>query len=108
MTIYSIFKENTVINETFREKESSFSKIFINFAQKFKRINMEERKLNRIKVVLAEKDKTGRWLSEKIGKSNCTVSKYINQKVQPDLKTLNLIADILEVDVKDLLISNKI
>ena len=37
---------------------------------------MEERKLNRIKVVLAEKDKTGRWLSEQIGKSNCTVSRF--------------------------------
>ena len=43
---------------------------------------------------------------EQIGKSNCTVSKYINQKVQPDLKTLNLIADVLNVDVKDLLVSN--
>ena len=43
---------------------------------------------------------------EGIGKSNCTVSKYINQKVQPDLKTLNQIADILQVDVKDLLVSN--
>ena len=67
---------------------------------------MEERKLNRLKIVLAEKDKTCRWLSENIGKSNCTISKYINQKVQPDLKTLNQIADVLEVDVKDLLVSN--
>lgn len=67
---------------------------------------MEDRKLNRLKVVLAEKDRTGRWLSEKIGKSNCTISKYLNQKVQPDLKTLNQIADVLEVDVKDLLVSN--
>jgi DNA-binding Xre family transcriptional regulator len=64
---------------------------------------MEELKLNRIKVVLAEKDKTGRWLSEQIGKSNTTVSKYLNQKVQPDLKTLNAIAKVLEVNVKDLL-----
>lgn len=64
------------------------------------------KRLNRLKVVLAEKDKTGRWLSEKIGKSNCTVSKYINQKVQLDLKTLNLIADVLEIDVKELLVSN--
>ena len=94
--------------ENFFPKQPSFSYKFITFAQKLKRINMEYRKLNRIKVVLAEKDKTGRWLSEQIGKSNCTVSKYINQKVQPDLKTFNLIADILEVDVKDLLISNKI
>ena len=68
---------------------------------------MEEDKLNRIKVVLAEKDKTGRWLSEQIGKSNCTVSKYINQKVQPDLKTLNKITNVHEVHVKELLVSNK-
>ncbi len=69
---------------------------------------MEELKLNRIKVVLAEKDKTGRWLAEHIGKSNCTVSKYVNQKVQPDIKTLNAIANALDVDVKDLLVSNRV
>ena len=69
---------------------------------------MDEQKYNRIKVVLAEKDKTGRWLAEQIGKSNCTVSKYVNQKVQPDLKTLNAIANALDVDVKDLLVSNRV
>ena len=63
-------------------------------------------KLNRLKAVLAEQDKTSKWLAEQLGKSACTVSKYINQKVQPDLKTLNQIADILQVDVKDLLVSN--
>lgn len=68
---------------------------------------MSELKLNRIKVVMAEKDKTGLWLSEQIGKSNTTVSKYLNQRVQPDLKTLNEIADALDVDVKDLLVSNR-
>lgn len=77
------------------------------FAHKLKHFNRMERKYNRIKVVLAEKDKTGLWLSEKIGKSNTTVSKYVNQRVQPDLITLNSIADALEVDVKDLLVSNK-
>ena len=77
------------------------------FAHKLKHFNRIERKYNRIKVVLAEKDKTGMWLSEKIGKSNTTVSKYVNQRVQPDLITLNSIADALEVDVKDLLVSNK-
>ena len=77
------------------------------FAHKLKHFNRTERKYNRIKVVLAEKDKTGMWLSEKIGKSNTTVSKYVNQRVQPDLITLNSIADALEVDVKDLLVSNK-
>lgn len=67
---------------------------------------MDDMKLNRIKIVLAEKDKTGRWLGEQIGKSSCTVSKYINQKVQPDLRTLNQIANVLQVDVKELLVSN--
>ena len=68
---------------------------------------MSELKLNRIKVVMAEKDKTGLWLSEQIGKSNTTVSKYLNQRVQPDLKTLNEIANALDVDVKELLVSNR-
>lgn len=68
---------------------------------------MSELKLNHIKVVMAEKDKTGLWLSEQIGKSNTTVSKYLNQRVQPDLKTLNEIANALDVDVKDLLVSNR-
>ena len=68
---------------------------------------MSELKLNRIKVVMAEKDKTGLWLSEQIGKRNTTVSKYLNQHVQPDLKTLNEIANALDVDVKDLLVSNR-
>ena len=63
--------------------------------------------LNRLKVVMAEKDKTGLWLSKQIGKSNTTVSKYINQRAQPDLKTLYAIADGLEVDVKELLLSNR-
>ena len=73
---------------------------------KIKTFEMDN-KLNRIKVVMAEKDKTGLWLSEKIGKSNTTVSKYINQHVQPDLKTLYAIADALDVDVKELLLSNR-
>lgn len=73
---------------------------------KIKTFEMDN-KLNRIKVVMAEKDKTGLWLSEKIGKSNTTVSKYINQRVQPDLKTLYVIADALDVDVKELLLSNR-
>ena len=63
--------------------------------------------LNRIKVVLVEQQKTGKWLAEQLGKSTCTVSKWCSNTVQPDLATLNTIALILNVDVKDLLISNK-
>ena len=48
--------------------------------------------LNRLKVVLVEQGKTGKWLSEQLGKSKCTVSKWCSNTVQPDLKTLNEIA----------------
>ena len=64
--------------------------------------------LNTLKVVLVEQGKTGKWLSEQLGKSNCTVSKWCSNTVQPDLKTLNEIADVLKVDVKDLLVSNNL
>ena len=60
-------------------------------------------KLNRIKAVLAEQEKTSKWLAEQIGKSTCTVSKWCSNTVQPDLKTLDKIAKLLEVDVKKLL-----
>lgn len=61
------------------------------------------KKHNRIKVVLAEKDKTDRWRAEKVGKSNCTISKWCNNVAQPDLQTLNKVAIALEVNVNDLL-----
>ena len=62
--------------------------------------------INRIKVVLVEHKRTGKWLAEQLGKSNCTISKWCSNSAQPDLATLNRIANILEVDVKELLISN--
>lgn len=62
--------------------------------------------LNRLKVVLVENPKTWKWLAEQLGKSNCTVSKWCSNTVQPDLKTLNDIADLLKLDVKDLIVSN--
>lgn len=63
--------------------------------------------LNRIKVVLVEKDKTGKWLSEQLGKSTCTVSKWCKNTVQPDLNTLDKIAKLLDVDVTYLLNATK-
>lgn len=62
--------------------------------------------LNRIKVVLAEKKVTGKWLADKIGRSSCTVSKWCTNSAQPDLQTLNRIASILEVNMRDLLTDN--
>ena len=59
--------------------------------------------LNRIKVVLVEKGKTGKWLAEMVGKTPCTVSKWCSNSIQPDLQTLDKIAKLPDVDVKDLL-----
>ena len=60
-------------------------------------------KLNRIKVVLVEQDKTSKWLALQVGKSVCTVSKWCNNKTQPDLQTLEEIAKVLGIDKRDLL-----
>ena len=63
--------------------------------------------LNRIKVVLVENKKTSKWLAEQLGKSTCTVSKWCTNSAQPDIQTFNAIANLLDVDVKELLVSNK-
>ena len=63
--------------------------------------------LNRIKVVLVERGRTGKWLAEQLGKSTCTVSKWCQNTVQPDLQTLDRMSKLLDVDIKDLLVSNK-
>lgn len=63
--------------------------------------------INRIKVVLAEKKRTNRWLAEELGKDPATISKWCTNSSQPDLSTLKKAAEILDVDVKDLLWSTK-
>lgn len=63
--------------------------------------------LNRIKVVLVEQQKTGKWLAEKLGKSTCTVSKWCSNTIQPDLVTLNKIATLLNVDIRELITPSK-
>ena len=63
--------------------------------------------LNRLKVVLVECGKTGKWLAGQLGKSSCTVSKWCSNSIQPDLVTLNKIAKILDVDVRSLLNNTK-
>ena len=58
---------------------------------------------NRIKAVLAEKNKTSRWLANELGKSENTVSRWCSNKVQPPIQQLQNIAVILNVDVRSLL-----
>lgn len=59
--------------------------------------------LNRIKVVLAEQKRSGKWLAEQLGRNTATVSKWCTNTTQPDLYTLDQIATVLGVDKKVLL-----
>lgn len=63
--------------------------------------------LNRLKIVLVEHNKTGKWLAEQLGKSSSTVSKWCSNTVQPDLYTLEKIAKLLDIDKRDLLTPKK-
>lgn len=64
---------------------------------------MENKDLNRLKVVLAEKKRTNKWLAEQLGKDPATVSKWCTNSAQPNLENLMEIAKVLEVDVNELL-----
>ncbi len=59
--------------------------------------------LNRIKEVLTEQKRTGKWLAGELNKSTCTVSKWCTNTAQPDLYTIDQIANLLGVDRRDLL-----
>ena len=59
--------------------------------------------INRLKVVLAEKKRTNKWLAEQLRKDPGTVSKWCTNTMQPNLETLVEIAKVLEVETKDLL-----
>ena len=70
-------------------------------------INMNKKAINRLKVVLVEQGKTNKWLAEKLDKNETTVSRWCTNEVQPSLETLIQISELLHIDVKDLIISNK-
>ncbi len=60
--------------------------------------------VNRIKLVLVEKKRTSKWLSEQMGVNPSTVSKWCTNTSQPDIASLLRIADLLEVDIKELIV----
>lgn len=61
-----------------------------------------DKKLNRIKVVLADNGKTNKWLAEQLGKDPATVSRWCTNVSQPSLETLLMISKLLDVDVNEL------
>ena len=73
---------------------------------KYQEICMDN--LNRIKVALADVGKTGVWLAGQIGKDSVTVSKWCTNTTQPDLQTLAKISELLKINIRELLVNNKI
>ena len=63
---------------------------------------MANKKINRIKVMLAEKGRTNKWLAVQVGKDPATISKWCTNAAQPSLEMLQ-VAKVLEVEVKDLI-----
>ena len=63
-------------------------------------------KLNRIKAVLVEQDKSQTWLAEQLGKSFSTTNAYCCNRQQPNLDTLYRIAQLLSVELKELIVDN--
>jgi len=76
----------------------------LSLASELKLLNMQGKDLNRLKLVLVEKKRTGLWLSEQLGVSNTTVSKWCSNVTQPSLPTLDRIAELLGCEKRDLII----
>ena len=68
---------------------------------------MKQNQINRLKVVLVEQGKTGKWLSEQVSKAPSTVSKWCSNKIQPSLEVLDKIAILLNVDRRELINKSK-
>ena len=76
---------------------------FIIFALYFNLIKMNKRFLNQIKVILVENQKTSKWLSEQLGVSAVTVSKWCTNLHQPDLQSLAKIAELIKCEKRELI-----
>ena len=69
--------------------------------------NNQQIVMNRIKVLLVEKQKTNKWLAEQMGKSENTISRWCSNKSQPSIAQLQEIANLLDVDVRTLITPTK-
>ena len=63
----------------------------------------EARDINRLKVILAEKKKTNKWLAEQVGCAPTTVSKWCTNSSQPSLESIEKIANLLDIDYTELI-----
>lgn len=63
--------------------------------------------MNRIKAALADKQRSSKWLAEQIGKTEITISRWCSNKSQPSISQLTEIAKLLDIDVRELIVSTK-
>lgn len=70
-------------------------------------INMSNKAINRLKVVLAEQGRTNKWLATELSKNETTISRWCTNEVQPTVETMLQIAELLNIDIKELLNSTK-
>ena len=65
--------------------------------------SMEQKQLNRLRVIIAEKNLTNKWLSEQLGVGQATVSKWVQNNAQPNLEMLIKISKLLNIDINELI-----
>lgn len=70
-------------------------------------IEMKSIQINRLKVVLVEQGRTGKWLATQLGKDPSTISLWCSNKIQPSLEMLDKIATLLDVDRRELINKSK-
>ena len=80
----------------------------MNYLMSTNNIDTEIDRINRLKVVLVEQNRTGKWLAEQLGKNEATVSRWCSNTAQPSLEMLVRIASILKVDPRSLINSGNI
>ena len=68
---------------------------------------MAKKVINRLKIVLVEQGRTSKWLAEKLEKNTATVSRWCTNEMQPSLETLVKVAEVLKIDVRELLVPTK-
>ena len=80
---------------------------FCGQTKKVKPEDMAKKDINRIKIVLVENKRTAKWLADQLGKDPATVSKWCTNSSQPSLETLVQVAEVLDVDVRSLIVQTK-
>lgn len=71
-------------------------------------ISMNKMPINRLKAVLAEQNKTNKWLAEQLHKNETTISRWCTNQVQPTMETFYIIAEVLDIEITELLVSKKV